>query len=408
VSALRPARAEDALLGVAPRHAAEPATVDEAVEALRACARDRLRVAFVGGGTDLGLGAPPLGLDVVVHTRKLARVVEHAPADQIVVAEAGLTVAALQKALAPHGQRLALDPPFPERATLGGVVAANAWGPRRTRHGTARDLVIGISIVRADGVLARGGGKVVKNVAGFDLPRLMVGSLGTLGLVATVTFRLHPLPEASATLRVDRPPDASVRALVTGMRESQLEPSSVALHCEGGALSLGVRFEGFGPGVKQQGERLTALAAKERLEARKLGEADAAAFWARHDALRTAGGVRARIAFRPASLVEVMRDVVTPLVGALGGGAVIDPAIGTGALGGTPASSAGAIQALDHARAAIRALGGSLVLADAPREVRTSIDPWGPPPPSLPVMRRLKAQLDPEGRLAPGRFVGGI
>ena len=408
MSALRPARAEDALLGVAPRHVAEPATVEEAVAAMQACARDRLRVAFVGGGTDLGLGAPPRGLDVVIRTGRLARVVEHAPADQIVVAEAGLTVAALQKALAPHGQRLALDPPFPERATLGGVVAANAWGPRRTRHGTARDLVIGVSLVRADGVLARGGGKVVKNVAGFDVPRIMVGSLGTLGLLATVTFRLHPLPEAAATLRVDGPQAASVRTLVTGMRDAQLEPSSVALHAEGGELTLGVRFEGFGPGVKQQCERLSALAARAKLEARTLSDADAAAFWARHDALCTGGGVRARIGFRPASLGEVMNDVVAPLGRALGGGAAVDPAVGSGAVGGTPASAAVAIQALDRARNAIRAVGGSLVLAEAPPEVRASVDPWGPPPPSLAVMQRLKAQLDPEGRLAPGRFVGGI
>ena len=113
---------------------------------------------------------------------------EHSPSDQIVVVEAGVTLATLQRTLAAHGQRLALDPPSADLATVGGIVAANAFGPRRTRFGTARDLIIGLSLVRADGIAARGGGKVVKNVAGFDLPRLFVGSLGTLGLITSVTF----------------------------------------------------------------------------------------------------------------------------------------------------------------------------------------------------------------------------
>ena len=164
-------------------------------------ARPQERLLFVGGGTDLDLGAPPERLDVLLRTRRLDRIVEHAPSDQIAVVEAGVTAGRARPARsAPRGQRLALDPPLPERATVGGIVAANAFGPRRARYGSVRDLIIGVTIVRADGVVAHGGGKVVKNVAGFDLPKLMVGSLGTLGLIATATFRLHPLPEESATL----------------------------------------------------------------------------------------------------------------------------------------------------------------------------------------------------------------
>src|SRR6266540_365170 len=168
----RPVEPRDAVLGVVPRIAVEPATVDEAAEAMRALAADRLAVGFVGGATDLDLGAPPARLDAVLHIRRLDRIREHAPSDQIVAVEAGMTLAELQRHLAPHRQRLAIDPPLPERATVGGIVAANAFGPRRTRFGPIRDLVIGITVVRADGVIARGGGKVVKNVAGFDLPRL--------------------------------------------------------------------------------------------------------------------------------------------------------------------------------------------------------------------------------------------
>jgi glycolate oxidase FAD binding subunit len=409
VSAHRPARPEEAILGVAPRTVFEPATVAEAAEAMQACARDRLRVAFVGGGTDLGVGAPPTWLDAVVRTGRLARVVEHAPSDQIVVAEAGLPLAALQRTLAAHGQRLALDPPLAERATVGGVVAANAFGPLRTRYGTARDLIIGISVVRADGVAARGGGKVVKNVAGFDLPRLFVGSLGTLGLITTATFRLHPLPEASATVAVDRPGAAQVRALVVALREAQLEPASVTLLAEGGALRLGVRFEGFGPGVRQQADRLAGLAGRAGLRPERLDEAGAAAFWGRHDALRTAGAVRVRLAAPPSALEAVVRDAVEPLLAALDGGwAALDPVVGSGVAGGTALDLPRGLAALGQARAALEARHGSLTLAAAPAEVRAGVDAWGALPRSLEVMRRLKARLDPEGRLAPGRFVGGI
>jgi glycolate oxidase FAD binding subunit len=409
VTGPRAALAGDAILGVAPRSVAEPASVEEAVEVMEGCARDRLRVVFVGGGTDLGVGAPPSGVDLVLRTGKLARVVEHSPADQIVVAEAGLPLAALQRDLAAHGQRLALDPPLAERATVGGIVAANAFGPRRTRYGTARDLIIGLSLVRADGVAARGGGKVVKNVAGFDLPRLFVGSLGTLGLITSVTFRLHPLPEATATVAAERPSGAQVRALVTGLREAQLEPTSVTLLAGPGRVRLGVRFEGFGPGVRQQSERLLALGATLGARCDRLDEAAAAAFWADHDAARTSGAVRVRLAAPPSALEAVLEQVVRPLAAELGPGwAVLDPWVGAGFAGGTPPDAAAAVAALTGARRALVALRGSLVLAEAPPAVRAGFDPWGAPPPAIEVMRRLKARLDPEGRLGPGRFVGGL
>ena len=250
----------DVIVGMRPSTAVEPASVAEAAETMRALAVDRLAVAFVGGGTDLELGAAPARLDVVLRTRRLARIREHAPSDQIVAVEGGMTVAALQRAVAPHGQRLALDPPDPERATGGGVVAANAFGPRRTRHGAVRDLVIGATLVRADGVVAHGGGKVVKNVAGFDLPRLLCGSLGTLGLVAEVVFRLHPLPEASGTAVFEGLAGVDVREAVPALRELAVEPAALAAFSDGTRYRLAVRFEGFAPGVQGQLERVLARA----------------------------------------------------------------------------------------------------------------------------------------------------
>jgi glycolate oxidase FAD binding subunit len=402
----RPVDETDAVLGVRPRLAVEPGTLEEAAEAMRALAKDRLAVTFVGGGTDLALGAPPSRLDAVLHTRRLARIREHAPSDQIVAVEAGMTLAELQRRLAPHGQRLAVDPPLPERATLGGIVAANAFGPRRTRYGPVRDLVIGITVVRAEGVVARGGGKVVKNVAGFDLPRLFCGSLGTLGLVAEVVFRLHPLPEASATAVFEGLGADDVAETLPVVRELAVEPTALAaLASAAGKFTLAVRFEGFAPGVREQLERTLARAGG----GARLEGAEEAALWARHDAIRAAGAVRAKATFAPAALARAL-DALRPLEGALAGrGLAVHPALGIALLAGDLADAEAAARGVASAREALRRLGnGGLVLTAAPPELRARADPWGPAPGGVEVMRRLKRELDPEARLAPGRFVGGI
>ncbi|HYV67213.1 MAG TPA: FAD-binding oxidoreductase, partial [Myxococcales bacterium] len=238
----------------------EPGSVAEASQAMAQLSREGKKIAFVGGGTELGLGAPPERIDAVVRTRGLGRIVEYQPADMVIVVEAGLTLAELQAAAREHRQRLALDPPWPERATLGGIVATSAFGPRRARYGAVRDLIIGVQLIRADGTVARGGGKVVKNVAGFDLPKLACGSLGTLGLVAGATFRLHPLPEASETAVLPGLSPAEVVDAVARMRGAQLEPVAAAALKGPSGYDLAVCFEGFGKGVAQQIGRLRQLA----------------------------------------------------------------------------------------------------------------------------------------------------
>ncbi|WP_242395787.1 FAD-binding oxidoreductase, partial [Anaeromyxobacter oryzisoli] len=393
----------EGLAGFPARLAFEPASVEEAAAALRALAGEGLAVVFVGGGTDLGLGGTPERLDAVLLTRRLAGVKEHAPADQIVHVEAGITLAALQRHLAPHGQRLALDPPAPERATLGGLLAANGFGPRRTRFGTLRDLVIGITVVRADGAIARGGGKVVKNVAGFDLPRLFCGSLGTLGLVAEVILRLHPLPEASETVAVAGLDAAEVRAISRAAAASYLEPTAAVALPEGDGLRLLLRFEGFGPGVRDQANRCATLVAQDGRRPERLAGADEAAAWARHDALRTAGDVRLKACFVPAALA-VAAEALRPAVAVLGGGALLFyPTLGIAWVSGALDAEAAAplARAVERARDALRAGHGSVVLAAAPPVLRARLDPWGAAPDAIAVMRRLKRELDPDGRLAP-------
>jgi glycolate oxidase FAD binding subunit len=406
----RPATPGDALLGVRPDTVFEPSSVEEATEIMRDCARDKKRLAFVGGGTELALGPPPLALDAIMRTTRLSAVIEHAPSDQIVIAEAGLTLAALQATLAAHGQRLALDPPLPARATLGGIVAANSFGPRRARYGSARDLIIGVSIVRSDGTLARGGGKVVKNVAGFDLPKLMVGSLGTLGLIATVTFRLHPLPEESATLLLPGREGRQVRAVVASIREKQLEPTSVvALWRAKGLLDIAVRFEGFRAGVTEQADRLQTLLAESGEESEVLSPMAATALWEEHDNLRSAAPFVAKLTALPSSIESVVNEVVPPLLTVLERPAFLWYAtLGIGFVSGSPRDPGAAATGIETARARLAAGGGALTLQTVPATVRERASVWGASPPALTLMQSLKERLDPERRLAPGRFVGGL
>jgi glycolate oxidase FAD binding subunit len=415
---IRPAEGAYAVDGVEPRFLARPRSVEEASQVLRAAADDGLAVAFVGGGGKLGLGNPPERLDLVVETRALDQVLEHAAGDLVVQAQAGVRLADLRQRLAPAGQQLALDPPEP-RATLGGVVAANASGPRRLRYGTVRDLLIGITVVLADGTVARAGGKVVKNVAGYDLAKLFCGSLGTLGMVAEVIFRLHPVPAAAAvvTLGVDGPEQAG--EAMRRLRGTALEPSAVELTVDefGWPGRLTVLFEGIQPGVEAQ-----AAAAAELLG--RVGEAAVAGPGGVEAALNQLGArpfekaeYALKATFPPAELAGVLDDLAG--TGRRWSGGPISAHAATGVLwvasaareGDLPADSPAfpmAVAAIGELRKRVAARGGRLVLVKAPPELKRAVDVWGPPGDTIGLMRRVKERFDPDRRLSPGRFVGGI
>src|SRR5918995_3057509 len=189
----REATSEDAVDGVGPSFVAEPGSVEETSELLRFAAEEGLAVSPRGGGTKASLGNPPRELDLILSTVRMDEVIEHVPGDQVVRVQAGIRLRDLQERLAGSDQMLGIDPPE-EGATVGGAVAANSTGPRRYRYGTIRDLIIGITVILSDGTVAKAGGKVVKNVAGYDLSKLFTGSLGTLGVIANANFRLHPRP----------------------------------------------------------------------------------------------------------------------------------------------------------------------------------------------------------------------
>jgi len=398
----------DGVLGT-PAHAiVAPETLDEAAAALRGAAERGQSVAFLGGGTELGLGYPPRRVDLLLKTTRLARIVEHAPFDLVVEVEAGITLSMLQRALEPHGQRLALDPPHPELATVGGLVATNAFGPRRMRYGGLRDLIVGVSLLRADGVRVRGGGKVVKNVAGFDLPKLAVGSLGTLGMIATATFRLHPLPESATLLRVGGCDAAQVRRIARELLARQFEPAAFTAERTDGGYACAVLFEGFAQGVDDQAERFERLAADLGFATERPDDPGAAGL--RDEAIRTRGDVRVRCSAPPAAFDLVERDVLAPLASALDeAAAVCYPAVGAAFLSAYLRDAERAAAAFARARAAVEALGGNLVLLDArDRDFARRVDVYGAVPGSFALMRNLKDRFDPSHRLNAGRFIGGL
>jgi glycolate oxidase FAD binding subunit len=387
-----------------------PPTVGEAEAMMAEAARERRTLLFAGGRTAMGLGAPPRRVDTILDTRGLSRIVEHVPADQVVVAEAGVPLEALQRALAAHGQRLAIDPPSPGVATLGGIVASNAFGPLRARHGSVRDLLIGVSFVLADGTAARAGGKVVKNVAGFDVAKLLTGSLGTLALVTTVTFRLHPLPEAADTVLWKGRSAADVAALPGRLGRASLEPTAVVAVAVGAdplRWDIAVRFDGFAAGVAAQCEKLVGLLGREG-DGNGDGVADAASAAAassRHDRVRSGGPLRVKIAAPRSAFERVATQLAAPIAS---GGAVWYPTLGLGFAAGDSPDAEACARAIGDAREEAEALGGSLVVETAPAEVRALTDVWGTSPGALGLMRAVKDRFDPEGRLAPGRFVGGL
>jgi glycolate oxidase FAD binding subunit len=413
----RAANQADAIAGALPQHVFEPSSVEELVEVVRVTARDKLALAAIGSGTTLGLGNPPSRYDVAVRMRRLNRIVDYAPEDQVVVVEAGATLGELQSVLREHGQRLAIDPPGGDAMTIGGMIATNAYGPGVLRYGTLKDAIVGIEIVRADGVLARAGGKVVKNVAGFDVSKLMVGSLGTLAIVSRATFRVHPLPEATRSLHLTAAV-GRVFPFILALREAQLEPSAIVARVAGAHANISVTFEGFGPGVGAQVERCIAIAGEMSLPV--LDEREPGAGTAISDVTPGEGREAREVEGQPQALLkatfpptnfsrvagEVGSGVAYPSQGVMYfGRPSTSPRVLGAEIASDPAERGSAVVKL---RQFFESMNGTLVVWDMPRAWRGEIDAWGTPPPSSALMRALKERFDPDRRLSPGRFVGGI
>jgi glycolate oxidase FAD binding subunit len=386
---VRAAGVEDAVAGVSPDAVVSPADEAQVAEVLRAASAHHLAVVTRGGGTKLDWGAAPARCDVVLSTSRIDGIVDHEPADLVCVARAGMTLAALQERLASaegFRQRLMLDPPHGAAATLGGVVASAASGPLRTRFGTPRDLVIGASFVLSDGTVGRSGGKVVKNVAGFDVAKLLVGSLGTLAVITEIAFRLHPLPAASRTVVLESRSVDALCAFAAAVGRMQVTPSVVDLHWPRGVVV--VRFDSSERGAQIQAERVAVDAG-----GRVLAADDEVALTAELAGAPWQGpGAVAALAVMPSRLAALLSSMSGGICDAL----VLRPLVGTGEVR-FPAETAGAVRTL------VRNAGGRLSIRRGDAQPIEDIDDV-----ALDLMRSVKRRLDPAGTLSPGRQVGGI
>src|SRR5258706_12615401 len=249
---VRAAGAADAVGGLQPKLVVEPGTERELAEILRLSNEGGVAVIPRGGGTKLSWGNPPVSADLILSTARLTKIIEHAWADLTVTVEAGCTIQKLQETLAQHGQRLALDPLWPEKATVGGALSTNDSGALRLRFGALRDLIIGVTIALPDGTLASSGGKVVKNVAGYDLPKLVTGALGSLGVITRAAFRLHPLPKHTRTVTAAFDGVDQAQRILLRVLDTQIVPAELELRVSSGVTQMDALFEGTPEGTRSK------------------------------------------------------------------------------------------------------------------------------------------------------------
>jgi glycolate oxidase FAD binding subunit len=396
-----------------------PTHVDQVAAVAAFAHRAGLIVAARGSGSTLELGHPPRRIDVVVDMRRLDRVAEYNPDELTVSLEAGLTAGALAERLAPRRQWLPLDPPGWRGRTFGGLVATNAHGPLRARYGTLRDLVLGVRFVQADGVVTWGGARVVKSVTGYDVPKLMVGALGSLGLLVEVALRLHPMPEAERTWMVSVASAERAQAVAARILDSTLQPNRMeflnaavlrACAVPAAPAAVAIAIGSAADAVTEQGERLEALVRGSAVAMTVLPEE----FWSRYEAaFRTAAGdVVLLVGTLPSRYGETITEIERQ-VEALGSPAhpTVAGCMASGTLRvrltGVPIAAS--TRLVSRLREFVGAVNGSVVLHAGPPDVRTQVDPWGPvEPAALDVMRRIKHEFDPTGVLNAGRFVAGL
>ena len=405
VGDLRAPTAEDTVDGVQPRLVAEPSTLDRLVATLGWAADLGLTVRVRGGGTKQQWGAVAQPFDLLLSTARLNAVVEHRHGDLTATVEAGATLAAVNAALADHAQWLPLDPPWAARATIGGIVATNDSGPARHHHGAPRDLIIGCTVVLADGRAAKSGGIVVKNVAGYDLARLMTGSFGTLAVITSATFKLAPVAGSSRTVSIALDSLEDAADLIGRLADAPLTPS--ALELAWSPATLHVRFESVEAAVVQQAAEVVRLAGDSGRAGTLEGEAEAR-LWADYAGGRDGPGTLVKLATRPTGLVPTL----VRLRDACKRDAVEMAAAGRAALGVAEVrldgSAAAQARVIEQLRESLPPGEGSAVVRQAEPELRRLVDPWGSIGDALPIMHRIKAQLDPDGRLNPGGGPGGV
>ena len=384
---------------------------------ITAAASNNWKVLPCGNGSKLSWGGLlQKKIDLLASTAKLNRVVEHAVDDLTVTVEAGVTLAELQEKLAEKNQFLPLDPSYQESATIGGIVATADAGSWRVGYGGVRDLVLGLSFVRADGKIAKAGGRVVKNVAGYDLMKLFSGSYGTLGIITQVTFRLYPLPSSSETVVLTGDREALAAARNT-LVNSGLTPTAADLVSTsvvqklslGTGMGLILRFQSIPASVKEQGATVAAMGQELGLQASFYQDGREGQLWQELAGL---------------SNINLSSEAITCKIGLLASAAIIlldkldrlskldGKAWGTiranSGLGQLVFEGEDSLEVVEEMRSLCKENHGFLTILTAPTQIKQQLEPWGYTGNALEIMRRIKQQFDPENLLSPGRFVGGI
>lgn len=398
--------------GLVPEVVVEPSTIEQLQQVLSEAYTGRVAMLPFGGGAHKGTGNVPESYDAALSLTRLDHIIAHEPADLTVTVEPGVRLADLQARLAEYGQFVPLDPPCDTAATIGGILSANTHGPMRHAYGTARDWLIGARVVHADGSMSKSGGRVVKNVAGYDMHKLYIGSLGTLGIIAEATLKVAPLPRSEVTLVLTCRSAAQASDLVLAAHDAGLALRAAEVLSPPAANAV-LGNEAWSVIVRVAGEPGTVARTRRELDAAsaalgtKADERDTPAVWSAWDVAFRPGVLSLRVSVLPSSVGEAMQVLDRRFAGA---GARLSATLTAGAIRANlkPTREARAGALVEAARDIASRYGGGVIVEAAPPVLKHDIDVFGPLRPDFAIMKRLKEEFDPRRILSPGRFVGRL
>ena len=416
--------------GVEPRVIVTPDTSDDMAGIVQVLSNYPLTMLVSGGGTQLNEGGLPEHIDVLLKTTALKQVLEHEAPDLTCQCEAGITLEALQQKLALHGQHLAIDAPYPELSTIGGILAANSSGPKRFRYGIARDLVIGMRVIQANGEIARSGGRVVKNVAGYDLNKLYIGSRGTLGIIIEANFKLHPLPEKEQTLLLTADRLEDLIQTIIELTQSQLTPSAIELLTSdittatsgrqitngGNRYTLAVDYEGSTITIVRQIDETRKIANRHHTQIKHdLTGTEQDTFW-RTVRNHMHGILTCKVSILVSQLGTYIQDVerichehnLSASIVAHAGNGILFIELPVAEALYTHQDVSHVLEIVTLLRQRASEMAGFLIIERCPTQLKPYLDIWGETGGNFYLMQRLKQQFDPQGLFVRGRFLGGL
>lgn len=401
-----------------------PKRLEEVADMLKSANSESMAVIPYGAGTKIDHGSPPSKVDAVLSTAYLDRIVEHEPADLTVTVEAGLPLSKLQDTLRSKGQFLPLDPPYGEKATVGGIVASNSSGPKRLRYGTARNLVLGAKVALPNGETIRAGGKNMKDVAGYDMKKLHIGAYGTLGVIVELCFRLMPIPVKEQTVLATFSSSEQALSAASSVIRSDLQPSALLFinakanstisskidHVPQVGAALAICFEGFSKAVDRQVVGVLSTLRPDSSENRILEDTTQMKLWnsVRNYSEHNPGAnlLACRMIVPKARVSEAIR-ISQDIGESVGLECAILSDVGSGIIHTYFEGDAGGekfTKTVKHLRHSIKGLEGYTIVEKAPIETKSAAGVWGEPDADFTIMKRLKDSFDPNGILNPGRY----